>query len=161
MAGFTKKDERFMRLAIKAAADGVRRGQTPFGSCIVKDGKVVACAHNVVWSAEDITAHAEVTAIRRACRKLDTVDLSGCTVYSTTEPCPMCFSACHWARIDKIIYGTSIKDAKKAGFHELPISDHRMKREGKSKVKVFGGFMKGECAKLFTEWLERGDRKAY
>lgn len=87
--------------------EGVDKGQTPFGSCIVKEGEVVSCEHNRVWETTDITAHAEIVSIRATCNKLNTIDLSGCVIYSTTEPCPMCYSAIHWAKISKIIYGTS------------------------------------------------------
>ena len=72
------KDIVFMRLAIKKALEGVKKGQTPFGACIVKSGKIIACAHNIVWKNKDITAHAEINAIRQACKKLNTIDLSGC-----------------------------------------------------------------------------------
>ena len=138
--------------ALAAAEKGRRNGQTPFGACIVKNGKIVACTHNKVWSNTDITAHAEITAIRAACKKLKSIDLSGCTIYSTTEPCPMCFSACHWARIDKIVYGASISDAKKAGFNELQISDAHLKKEGKLSVKLEGAFLKKENQALFRKW---------
>ena len=105
-------DEKFMRLAINKAKQGIKQGQTPFGACISKDGEVISCVHNIVWESLDITAHAEISAIREACKKLNTVDLSGCVIYSTCEPCPMCFSACHWAKISKIVYGAQIEDAK-------------------------------------------------
>src|SRR5688572_18464025 len=104
-------DEQFMRLALAKARDGVEGGQSPFGACVVREGRVVACVHNVVWATTDITAHAEVHALRQACRELGTIDLSGSTIYSTCEPCPMCFSACHWARTTRIVYGASIADA--------------------------------------------------
>src|SRR6266516_4264518 len=94
-------DPRFMWLAIEKAKEGIARGQTPFGACI--------------------TRHGEVVAIRQACKTLGTIDLSGCVIYSTCEPCPMCFSACHWARISTIVYGARIEDARASGFHELPI----------------------------------------
>ncbi|MDD8016577.1 MAG: nucleoside deaminase, partial [Acidobacteriota bacterium] len=88
-----------MRLALREARKNLRTlAGGPFGACIVKDGRVVATARNTVLK-NDSTAHAEVNAIRKACRKLDTFDLSGCEIYSTAEPCPMCFSAIHWARI--------------------------------------------------------------
>src|SRR5512136_2942722 len=103
-------DEQLMQLAIEKAKEGIRDGQTPFAACIVKDSEVVSCAHNAVWKRVDATAHAEVNAIRLACKKLNSIDLNDCVMYSTTEPCPMCFSACHWARISKIVYGTSIGD---------------------------------------------------
>jgi len=149
-----------MILAIEKARAGIRKGQSPFGACIVKGDRVIACTHNTVWKDTDSTAHAEMNAIRAACRKLKTVDLSGCTIYSTTEPCPMCFSAIHWAKIDKIIFGASIADAKKAGFSELSVSNAELKKKGKSPVAVEGGFMKAECKKLFSEW-KTAKGKAY
>jgi guanine deaminase len=154
-------DKDFMLLAIKKAREGMKKGQTPFGACIVKNGKVVALSHNVVWKTTDITAHAEVTAIRAACKKLKTVNLSGCIIYSTCEPCPMCFSAIHWARIEKIYYGTNITDAKKIGFSELKISNIKMKKEGKSKVKVIKNFQRKESLELFNEFLHTKNRKIY
>lgn len=147
--------EKFMRAAINRAHEGIRKGGGPFGACIVKNGKIVACASNTVWLDCDSTAHAEVNAIRAAEQKLKTIDLSGCTIYSTTEPCPMCFSAIHWARIGKIVCGASIADAKKAGLNELAISDRLMKRLGKSRVKIEAGVMKDECVALFKEWKVR------
>ena len=89
----TSVDERFMRLAIARAHEGVASGQSPFGACVVKDGAVVSCEHNVVWRTTDITAHAEIHAIRVACARLQSIELPGCVIYSTCEPCPMCFSA--------------------------------------------------------------------
>lgn len=150
--------EAFMRKAIEVAKKGIRKGQTPFGAVIAKKGKVVVAAHNVVWETTDITAHAEVNAIRKACRKLGTIDLTGCDVYSTTEPCPMCFSAAHWAGIGRIYYGTAIGDAKRAGFSELQISNKRLKRLGKSRMGIEGGVLRKECLKLFDEWKRRGGR---
>jgi guanine deaminase len=146
-----KADARFMAMAIAKAREGVIEGQTPFGACIVKDGKPVACEHNVVWATTDITAHAEVTTIRAACKALGTIDLSGCVIYSTTEPCPMCFSAIHWARISRIYFGTRIEDAEAFGFNELKVSDQEMKRLGGSPVEVEGGIMKDENLAVFRE----------
>ena len=157
----TLDDERFMRLAIGKTREGIRQGQTPFGACIVKDGRVVACAHNVVWAATDITAHGEVNTIREACRSLKGIDLSGCTIYSTTEPCPMCFSAIHWSKIGRIVYGASIADARAAGFNELAISNDTMKKEGGSPVEIFGGCLRAECAELFREWKDSGKARIY
>jgi len=150
-----------MRLAIEKAKEGISKGQTPFGACIVKDGKVVCCVHNSVWDSTDITAHAEIIAIREACKKLDTIDLSGCIIYSTCEPCPMCFSACHWAKISRIVYGASISDAKEAGFSELTISDEEMKLRGNSPVRLEGGLLDKEGARLFKLWEEQGTHKVY
>ncbi len=148
-----------MRLAIAAARQGIRGGQAPFGACIVKKGRVVACAHNNVWKDTDITAHAEVAAIRLACRKLGKIDLSGCEIYSTCEPCPMCFSAIHWAGIGRIIYGAGIADAKKCGFSELGIPTAKMKRLGRSRVRLEGGLLRGECRALFAEFAEVFERR--
>jgi tRNA(Arg) A34 adenosine deaminase TadA len=150
-----------MSMAIEKCREGVREGQTPFGACIVKGGEVVACAHNRVWADTDITAHAEVVAIREACARLGTVDLSGCTIYSTVEPCPMCFSAIHWAGIGEIVFGASIGDAAAAGFRELAISNERMREMGRSGVRVTGGVMREEALAVFKEWAKRKDRKTY
>lgn len=150
-----------MRRAIAQARAGIARGQTPFGACIVKDGQVISCEHNVVWRTTDITAHAEIHAIRMACRKLRTVDLSGCVIYSTCEPCPMCFSACHWAKIDRIVYGADIADARKAGFNELSVSNRAMKRSGRSTVEIAGGVLREENVRLFSRWASKKQSKAY
>ena len=145
------KDEKFMTLAIEKARESLRNRGAPFAACIVKNNGVIACAHGKVYKTLDPTAHAEITAIREACGKLKTEDLTGCTVYSTCEPCPMCFSACHWARISKIFYGASLKDSKKAGFKELEIPAAKIKKLGKSTVQVKGGILKTECKRLFKE----------
>ena len=154
-------DEKFMRLAIEAARKGVATGQTPFGACVVKDGRRISTAHNRVWENTDITAHAEILAIRDACAKLGTIDLSNCVLYSTCEPCPMCFSACHWARISKIVYGAGIADARIFGFGELEISNAQMKQAGGSAIEIAGGLLREECLALFAEWSERKDKRAY
>ena len=154
-------DELFMRLAIRKAMQGVEKGQTPFGVCITKEGAVVSCVHNIVWESMDITAHAEIHGIREACKKLNTVDLSGCVIYSTCEPCPMCFSACHWARISKIIYGTHIEDARKLGFSELIISNREMKQSGNSPIEVVGDCLREENLELFEYWNKREDKRLY
>ena len=151
----------FMRQAITQARLGINKGQTPFGACIVRDGQIIAAAHNNVWEAKDITAHAEIVAIRDACRKLATVELSGCTIYATCEPCPMCLSACHWARIAKIVFGARIADAAEAGFREMPIANEKMKRLGKSKVQIVGDFLREDCVALFALWSARPDSRAY
>ncbi|MEK6973533.1 MAG: nucleoside deaminase [archaeon] len=156
-----KDDERLMKLAIEKTKDGIAKGQTPFGACIVKNGRVISCVHNVVWKSTDITAHAEIHAIREACKKLKTIDLSGCIIYSTCEPCPMCFSACHWANISKVIYGAKISDAKKYGFNELTVSNREMKEKGKSKIRIIGDFLRDENVELFKLWAKNKDRKTY
>jgi guanine deaminase len=154
-------NEKFMKAAISMAREGIKQGQTPFGACIVRDGKIVACEHNRVWETTDITAHAEIVAIREACRKLCKIDLSGCEIYTTTEPCPMCFSAIHWARIGKVIFGARIDDAVKAGFNEITVSNADMIRIGKSPVITVAGFMREENLALFKEFLARPGKKVY
>ena len=154
-------DEKFMRLAINKAKQGIKQGQTPFGACISKDGEVISCVHNIVWESLDITAHAEISAIREACKKLNTVDLSGCVIYSTCEPCPMCFSACHWAKISKIVYGAQIKDAKKLGFSELTISNKEMKQLSDSPIEIVGNVLREENLELFKLWSEQENRRIY
>ena len=145
-------DKIYMRLSIKEAFLNIKRMEGgPFGACIVKDGRIIATARNKVLIS-DATAHAEINAIRIASKKLKTFDLSGCTIYSTTEPCPMCFSAIHWARIEKVFYGTTISDVKKIGFNEMSIANIKMKRLGKSKIKIRSGFLRNECLKLLKSW---------
>ena len=154
-------DEQFMRMAIDKARQGLAAGQMPFGAVIVRAGQVIACEHNLVWANTDITAHAEVVAIRKACDVLTGIDLSGCMIYSTTEPCPMCFSACHWAKLDRIVFGAAIDDARAAGFSELPISNLEMKRQGGSRVEIVPHFMRDEAADLFKTYLAQAGRRTY
>jgi len=155
------EDKKFMQMAIDKAIEGIDIGQSPFGACIVKNEKVIACEHNIVWQSTDITAHAEIHAIRNACKDLNSIDLSGSIIYSTCEPCPMCFTAIHWARIDKIIYGANISDARKFGFNELAVSNEELKAEGGSKVEIAKGFMRNECIELLEYWAKKEDKKAY
>jgi len=150
-----------MELAVREARKNFRTVEGgPFGACIVKDGRIVAVARNTVLRG-DATAHAEINAIRKACRKLGTHDLSGGIIYSTTEPCPMCFSAIHWARIGTIVYGTAIADAKKTGFHELEISNEELKALGRSKVRIVRDVMRPECLKLLRAWSALPGRRTY
>lgn len=155
------RDEQFMRKALEQAIAGAAEGQTPFGACIVKDGRIVACEHNAVWATTDATAHAEIRAIRAACRALGTIDLTGCTIYTTCEPCPMCFAACHWAHLDRIVYGAGIADAQAAGFRELTISAEEMKRLGGSPIALQGGVLREECARFMREWGARPEKRTY
>ena len=154
-------DRRFMTMAIREARRNLARPDGgPFGACIVKDGRVLAVARNTVLR-HDATCHAEVNAIRKASRRLGTFDLDGCEIYSTTEPCPMCFGAIHWARIGTVHYGAGIRDAAKAGFHELRISNARMKALGRSRIRLVPGVMRDECLALFEAWSGRPGRKNY
>ena len=154
-------ESKFMQVAIEKAKEGIKKGQTPFGACIVRDSDIISSAHNAVWKNTDVTAHAEINAIRDACRKLSSIDLSGCTIFCTTEPCPMCFGACHWARISRIIFGTTIEDSKKFGFNELVISNNRMKLAGQTNLEITGRFLRDECLELFKIWAHEKSNKPY
>ncbi|HCN18691.1 MAG: tRNA-specific adenosine deaminase [Planctomycetes bacterium GWA2_50_13] len=147
-----------MRMAVEKAREGMLKGQTPFGAIIVKKGQVLVCEHNTVWKDCDITAHAEMRAVRRACRKLNTIDLTGATLYSTCEPCPMCLGAIHWAGVSRVVFGCRIRDAKKMGFSELTVSAARLKSLGNSPVKVTGGVLREECIDVMKLWEKLGGR---
>ena len=111
--------DRFMQTAIDEAREGIHSGHGgPFGSVVVKDGKVVAQGHNMVFAETDSTAHGEITAIRRAEKKLGTHKLNGCVLYTTAEPCPMCLGACKWANIEKVYYGCRRTDTADIGFRD-------------------------------------------
>ena len=110
---------KFMRAAIKEAYRGIEKGEGgPFGTVIVKDGKILARGHNQVLKNRDATCHGEMQAIRRASKKLGTHDLSGCEIYTTGEPCPMCLGAIMWANIDRVFYGCNIVDTEDIGFRD-------------------------------------------
>jgi guanine deaminase len=153
--------EQFMREAIEKAREGIVAGQSPFGSVIMRDGKIVAATHNTVWRDGDPTAHAEVNNIRAAARALSTIDLSGCVLYATCEPCPMCLSAIHWAKISRVVYGASIADAAAAGFSELRVEARRLAEMGGSPLHVESGLLTQECRALFDEFLRAGKAKTY
>ena len=149
-----------MKQALAAAYNGINKGGSPFGACIVKKNKVIVAVHNAVWQTTDITAHAEIHALRVACKKLKTIKLTDCEIYSTTEPCPMCFSAIHWAGIKKIYFGTSISDVKKLGFSELTISNKKMKKWGRSPVIIVADVDRDACIELLDVW-KKGKGKTY
>ena len=151
----------YMRLAIQKAQEGIAAGQSPFGAVIIKDDEVVAATHNTVWRDSDPTAHAEVNCIRRAGSALQTIFLRGCKMYSTTEPCPMCLSAIHWAKIERVVYGASIADAAAAGFCELYVDAKKLAEMGKSPLRVESGLLREECAALFAQWQAAGLAKPY
>ncbi len=149
-----------MQRALAACRRGIERGQSPFGACIVRiendKPNILADTHNHVRLNTDATAHAEVMAIRDACRSAKSIHLPGATIYTTTEPCPMCFTAIHWARIDRIVYAARIEDAQRFGFNELTISNTTMKREGGARVELIADVMRDEAVALFELWQKRG-----
>lgn len=153
-------DKEFMNLAIGIAEENISKGGGPFGAVIVKDGKVVARSGNSVTVDKDPTAHAEVNCIRKACQVLDTFDLSGCVIYSSCEPCPMCLSAIYWARLDKLFYAATRHDAASAGFdddfiyREIPLAD----RERSLHCEHIN--MESSC-KPFDCWQKKTDKVEY
>lgn len=151
---------RWMHLAIEQARAGIAKGQSPFGAVVVRAGAVVGVGHNEVWHRTDPTAHAEVVCIQNTARALRTIDLSGCVMYTTTEPCPMCASAIHWSKLDAVYFGARIADAEGAGFSEIAMPIEELYRVGKSPVRTEAGMLKAECAALFAEW-KRADGRAY
>ena len=112
-------------MAIAESEKSVKLGSSPFGAVIVRDGVVIARAHNTVVPKNDPTAHAEINAIRSACRKMKTFDLSGCDLYTSCEPCPMCMAASVWANISHVYYAADKKDADKIGFRDECIFDNK------------------------------------
>lgn len=150
-----------MQLAIEKCREGIAAGQSPFGCAIARDGAVISCSHNTVVSTTDITAHAEMNAIREACREIDSIFLDGAIVATTCEPCPMCMSALHWARVDTVYYGATIADAVDAGFNELQLPAAELLRIGKSTLKLVPQVLPAECRKLFKEWKANPKRVAY
>jgi guanine deaminase len=156
------RHEHFMRLALGEAYRGIHKGEGgPFGATIVKAGRVIAVAHNRVLASRNPTLHAEVVAIGRASRRLGSHQLDGCTIYSTTEPCPMCFAAIHWARIGDVHFGTTVPDVKRLGFNELTLSNQTLKRLGRSPVRLFPGLLRDECRKLLRDWKALPTRRTY
>lgn len=153
------KDE-FMRKAIRLSLDNVKKGGGPFGAVIVKDGKVISAGTNNVTAKNDPTAHAEVDAIRKAAKNLKNFDLSGCELYTSCEPCPMCLSAIYWARISRIYYGNTKKDAAKIGFIDDFIYKELGKPLEKRKLKI-SQHLRDEALMSFETWDMKKDKKKY
>jgi tRNA(Arg) A34 adenosine deaminase TadA len=150
-----------MRLAVEKSREGIAAGQTPFGAVIVLDEKVVAAAHNTVWRDGDPTAHAEVNAIRQAAGRLRRIDLAGCAMFTTCEPCPMCLAAIHWSKIGRVVYGASIADAAAYGFSELHVGAKQLAEMGGSRLRVELGPYRDECRALFDLWKKTNLSQIY
>ena len=150
-----------MQLAIEACRKGMANGQSPFGCAIALGDRVLAQSHNTVVQTVDITAHAEVNAIREACRALDDIFLTHAIVATTCEPCPMCMSALHWARVDTVYYGATIADADQAGFNELRLPAAELLRIGGSKVKLIDNTLAKECRQLLAQWQANPEKQTY
>ena len=151
--------EELMRKAIELSVRNVAEGGGPFGAVIARNGEIIATGTNRVTPDHDPTAHAEVSAIRAACRKLGTFDLSGCEIYTSCEPCPMCLGAIYWAHLDRMYYGNDKHDAARIGFDdafiykelELNPEDRRLQAER---------LLPEEALKAFTDWENKTDKTA-
>lgn len=148
----------FMKLAVEEAEKGIASNEGgPFGCVIVKNGEVVGKGHNQVVKNKDSTCHGEMMAIRDACRKTGNFDLSGCELYTTGEPCPMCFGAILWANISKVFYGCNIKDTEKIGFR-----DRRFYEDSeKIKAELFEENGREECLELYRKYSQRIEKTNY
>jgi tRNA(Arg) A34 adenosine deaminase TadA len=135
-----------MKLAIKEA----KKAPFPFGCVLVKDGQVIATGKSGKTLDFDPTAHAEINAIRTACEKLRSKDLSGVTLYSTCEPCPMCFSAAWWANITRIVFGISLEESSELFGQEILVSAEYLNAKGANKIEIIEGVLKEEITKLYS-----------
>lgn len=156
----TEQDKLFMREAIRLANESVENGGGPFGAVIVKDGEIIAGSSNSVTLDNDPTAHAEVNTIRRACKKLGTFDLTGCTIYSSCEPCPMCLGAIYWARISAIYYGNTRKDARDIDFADDFIYEELDRPMDKRTVPILP-LLRDEALYTFRRWSQKTDKVEY
>lgn len=152
--------ETFMRKAIELSLQNVAQGGGPFGAVIVKDNEIIATGVNRVTANHDPTAHAEVSAIRNACQALGTFDLSGCIIYTSCEPCPMCLGAIYWARLDKIYYGNNKHDAARIGFDDSFIYDE-LALDRSQRKKMMEELLPQEARKAFDAWENKTDKIAY
>ncbi len=149
-----------MKLGIDKARETMNKNYGgPFGAVIVKNNEVVAIASNTVLKDNDPTAHAEINAIREACKKLNTYDLSNCTLYATGYPCPMCLSAIIWANIKEVYYGTELKDAETLGFRDDHIYNF-IRNNNIGKILNLSRLDREECLKLFEEY-KNNNKKIY
>lgn len=155
------QDEYFIRVAIDLALKGASQNEGgPFGSVIVKEGVIVGKGNNKVISTNDPTAHAEIVAIREACNYLQSYQLSGCTVYSSCEPCPMCLGAIYWARPDRIVYACSREDAASINFDDDFIYKEIPLPPGERKIPTHQ-CGREEALKVFRFWESKDDKVEY
>jgi len=160
MMGATLHDQ-FMREAINLSRSNIREGKGgPFAAVIVKDGIVIARGTNLVTSTNDPTAHAEIVAIREACRTLESFQLNGCDIYTSCEPCPMCLGAIYWARPRSIYFANTRDDAAEIGFDDRTIYDEFAHRHGDRKIPMIQ-VLREEALVAFHEWREKNDKVPY
>lgn len=144
--------EQFMRIALQMAERGMASGGPPVGACLVRDGELIAKSHNSVIGELDVTAHAEIVAIREACQALRSLSLAGCRLFVTVQPCPMCLAACHYAGISEIIYGASIESMQAITHGELCIAPAELFAGRTEQPVITGGVLADECQSLLTRW---------
>ena len=159
-SNFTAEDAKFMQQAIDLSIENVANGGGPFGAVIVRDGEVIATGTNRVAANCDPTAHAEVSAIRAACAKLGDFKLSGCTIYSSCEPCPMCLSALYWAGVERIFYGNTKQDAKEIDFDDSFIYDQIALDYSERSIPCIN-IMRDNALEGFKAWREKADKILY
>lgn len=154
------RKEELMKKAIELSIENVKNNGGPFGAVIAKNGEIIATGVNRVTDSCDPTAHAEVSAIRAAARKLKTFNLSGCEIYTSCEPCPMCLGAIYWAHLDKMYYGNNKADAKEIGFDDSFIYDEiALKPEDRKLSSEI--LLHNEAIKAFEMWIEKEDKTEY
>lgn len=156
----TMNKEELMRRAIALATENVNHGGGPFAALIVRNGEIVAEGTNRVTANNDPTAHAEVSAIRNACKQLNTFDLSGCDIYTSCEPCPMCFGAIYWAHLDRIYYGNDKNDAAAIGFDDAFIYEE-LAIQPQYRKKPSEMLLHNEALATFKLWREKDDKIEY
>ena len=149
-----------MQQAIALSIENVKQGGGPFGAIIVKEGQPVATGVNRVTLNNDPTAHAEIVAIREAASRLGTFDLSGCVIYTSCEPCPMCLSAIYWAHLDKIYYGNTKTDAKDIGFDDSFIYDELELKPDDRTIKM-EQLLPEAAIYAFLDWRNKADKVEY
>jgi tRNA(Arg) A34 adenosine deaminase TadA len=155
------KDEYFMSRAIELAQNGMdTNAGGPFGAIVVLKGEIIGEGWNQVTSTNDPTAHAEVNAIREACRKLGSFQLDNCVLYTSCEPCPMCLGAIYWARPEKVVYACTREDAAGIGFDDHFIYDEIEKSVEERQMKIVN-FMRDEALKVFKNWENKQDKTEY
>jgi guanine deaminase len=150
----------FMRRAIAIALENIRAGGGPFGAVVAKDGRFIAEGANRVTVSNDPTAHAEVVAIREACRALGDFQLTGCDLYTTCEPCPMCLGAIYWARPARVFYAGSAADAAAAGFDDAFIYDELKVPHAARRIPMTQ-LLRDESLAIFSAWKQKPDKTAY
>ena len=151
---------KFMLRAIELSISSANGSGGPFGCVIVKDEKIIAEGSNKVTFSNDPTAHAEIVAIREACKKLNTFNLSGCDLYASCEPCPMCLSAIYWSHVDNIFYANTREDAKKINFDDSLIYSEISKKNEDRKIPI-KQMLRDEALKAFEIWNKKTDKIEY